>query len=200
MPKDRYPGTALTDAINSPAGPHHPLSYSGGGGGPGDGRAGCKPSGCHRGEQRLPEATIYVAREVITMDPARPRAEAVAVVQGRIAAVGSRADIEKLAGTQDYRIDETFTDKVVIAGFVEQHVHPVLSSLTMKSTRDFDRGLGHGDGFLPAVRDEKPIRTSSKGDRRPQGQDQPSSPGATITTSTARCRARYSTNWRPTFR
>ena len=78
--------------------------------------------------ERLPEATIYVAREVITMDPARPRAEAVAVVQGRIAAVGSRADIEKLAETQDYRIDETFADKVVMAGFVEQHVHPVLAS------------------------------------------------------------------------
>jgi predicted amidohydrolase YtcJ len=79
----------------------------------------------------LPEATIYVAREVITMEPVLPRAEAVAVVGDRIAAVGTRAELEALAGDQPFGIDETFADKVIIAGFVEQHVHPVLAGLTM---------------------------------------------------------------------
>jgi hypothetical protein len=32
----------------------------------------------------LPKAQIFVAREIITMDPNRPRAEAVAVVGDRI--------------------------------------------------------------------------------------------------------------------
>lgn len=31
-----------------------------------------------------PKATIYTAREIVTLDPARPAAEAVAVVDGRI--------------------------------------------------------------------------------------------------------------------
>lgn len=79
----------------------------------------------------LPEATIYVARDIITMDPARPHAEAVAVVQGKIAAVGTRSELEALAGDQKYRIDETFSDKVIMPGFVEQHVHPLLTSLML---------------------------------------------------------------------
>ncbi|MGI1660938.1 hypothetical protein ACRDNQ_01755 [Palleronia sp. KMU-117] len=79
----------------------------------------------------LPEATIYVAREVITMDPALPRAEAVAVVGDRIAAIGSCAELEALAANQPFRIDKPLSDKVVIAGFVEQHVQPVLAGLTM---------------------------------------------------------------------
>ena len=103
--------------------------------------------------QPLPQATIYVAREIITMDPTRPRAEAVAVVGGRIAAVGSRAELEALAGAQSYRIDETFQDRVLIAGFVEQHVHPVLTGLMVVAEviaiEDWDTVAG----FSPAVRD-----------------------------------------------
>ena len=103
--------------------------------------------------QPLPQATIYVAREIITMDPARPRAEAVAVVGERIAAVGSRAELEALAGAQPFRVDETFQDKVLIAGFVEQHVHPVLTGLMVMAEviaiEDWDTVAG----FSPAARD-----------------------------------------------
>lgn len=48
----------------------------------------------------MPKAQIFVAREIITMDPNRPRAEAVAVVGDRIAAVGSRSELEALAAPQ----------------------------------------------------------------------------------------------------
>ena len=154
MPKDRYPGTALTDAINRRLALTILSLIPVAAAAPAMAEPAVSLQDIIGASERLPEATIYVAREVITMDPARPRAEAVAVVQGRIAAVGSRADIEKLAGTQDYRIDETFRDKVLIAGFVEQHVHPVLSSLTMMSNavisiEDWDTA----QGFSAAVRD-----------------------------------------------
>jgi predicted amidohydrolase YtcJ len=102
----------------------------------------------------LPEATIYVAREVITMDPALPRAEAVAVVGGRIAAVGSRAELEARTGDQPFRIDETFADKVMIAGFVEQHVHPVLAGLTMPAVVISIEPWDTARGFSDQVRDE----------------------------------------------
>jgi predicted amidohydrolase YtcJ len=99
-------------------------------------------------------ATIYTAREFITMDPNKPRAEAVAVKDGKFVAVGTRAEVGAAVG-KNARLDKTFNDKVVIAGFVEQHVHPVLAALTMNtkviSIEDWDAI----DGFSPAVRDEK---------------------------------------------
>ena len=99
-------------------------------------------------------AVIYTAREFITMNPKQPRAEAVAVKDGKFLAVGTRAEVEAAAGP-GARLDPSFEDKVVIAGFIEQHVHPVLAALTMNtrviSIEDWDAV----DGFSPAVRDEK---------------------------------------------
>src|SRR5512134_4099289 len=97
---------------------------------------------------------IYFAREFITLDPKKPRAEAIAVQDGKFLAVGTRAEVAAAAGS-NARLDKSFNDKVVIAGFVEQHVHPVLAALTMNtkviSIEDWDAI----DGFSPAVRDEK---------------------------------------------
>jgi hypothetical protein len=99
-------------------------------------------------------ATVYVAREILTMNPKQPHAQAVAIKDGRFVAVGTLAEVKAAAG-QGAKTDTTFTDKVVIAGFVEQHVHPVLAALTMNtkviSIEDWDAI----DGFSPAVRDEQ---------------------------------------------
>ncbi len=46
----------------------------------------------------LPSATIFTAKEILTLDPANPSAEAVAVVGGRILAVGSLDELKKAAG------------------------------------------------------------------------------------------------------
>ncbi|MFO1005693.1 MAG: amidohydrolase [Planctomycetaceae bacterium] len=96
--------------------------------------------------------TVYVAKEFITIDPKNPRAQAVAVRSGRFVAVGTLDDVQAAAGT-GAKVDRTFDGKVVIAGFVEQHVHPVLAALTMNtkviSIEDWDAI----DGFSPAVRD-----------------------------------------------
>ena len=48
----------------------------------------------------MPKAQIFVAREIITTDPNRPRAEAVAVVGVRIAAMRSHSELEALAAPQ----------------------------------------------------------------------------------------------------
>jgi hypothetical protein len=147
------------------------------------------------------EATIYVAREVITMDPSKPRAEAVAVRDGRFLAVGTKAEVEAAAG-KGAKVDSTFADKVVMAGFVEQHVHPVLAALTMNtkviSIEDWDAI----DGFSPAVRDEKTYqdKLAQSIAAHTRTRASPSSPGVTTTTSTARCRAPCSTSSRPTSR
>lgn len=95
---------------------------------------------------------IYTAKEFITMDPSAPRAEAIAVQDGRILAIGSKADVGAAVG-KNARLDKSFNGMVVMPGFVEQHVHPVLAALTMNthviSIEDWDAI----DGFSPAVRD-----------------------------------------------
>lgn len=82
---------------------------------------------------RFPKVTIYPAKEVLTLDPARPTAQAVALVGSRILATGSLDELKAALVEQDFQIDETFKDKVIVPGFISQHDHPVLSALTMAS-------------------------------------------------------------------
>lgn len=58
---------------------------------------------------------------VRTMDTARPRAEAVAILGNRIAAVGSTADLRPLAGPKTRVIDAG--GRSVLPGFNDAHVH-----------------------------------------------------------------------------
>jgi predicted amidohydrolase YtcJ len=76
-----------------------------------------------------PLPTIFAAGSVITMDPELPRAEAVAVADERILAVGALAELR--ARYPGAAVDETFADHVVIAGLIDQHLHPFLAALTM---------------------------------------------------------------------
>lgn len=66
--------------------------------------------------------TIYSARKVITMNPARPYVTHVAVRDGRILGAGS---LKELEGFGTYSLDERFADKVLMPGMVEGHSHAV---------------------------------------------------------------------------
>ncbi len=70
-----------------------------------------------------PDLIVTNAR-VLTMDPARPRAAAVAITAGRIAAVGARDTVEAMAGPGTRVIDAR--GRSVLPGFVESHMHLVL--------------------------------------------------------------------------
>lgn len=74
----------------------------------------------------MTDTTIYVAENVITMNPSRPSATAVAVRDGRVLGAG---DIEELNGWGSTTIDETFEDKVLLPGFVEAHSHAMGGAL-----------------------------------------------------------------------
>ena len=67
---------------------------------------------------------IVTNAKVLTMDPARPRAEAVAMDGGRIVALGSRAEVEALATPGTRMIDAK--GRMVLPGFVESHLHLAL--------------------------------------------------------------------------
>jgi len=79
----------------------------------------------------LPSVTIYSAKQIITLDPAKPTAQAVAVVGDRILAVGTVDELKAATKGQPYTVDETFANQVIVPGFVAQHDHPLLSALTM---------------------------------------------------------------------
>jgi predicted amidohydrolase YtcJ len=84
-----------------------------------------------REAERLPTVTVYTARRVITMEDNAPGIDAVAVVGDRVLGAGPRAEIEARIGDQPYVIDDRFDGKVIIAGLIDQHVHPVLGALTI---------------------------------------------------------------------
>jgi len=64
---------------------------------------------------------VLLHGNVVTLDPARPRAQAIAVRGDRILAVGSDAEIEKLAGARAKVID--LRGRLTIPGFIEGHGH-----------------------------------------------------------------------------
>ena len=67
---------------------------------------------------------IIMGAKVLTMNPAQPRAEAVAVGQGKILAVGDEAEILALSGPQCRII--AAGGRSLLPGFVESHLHLVL--------------------------------------------------------------------------
>jgi predicted amidohydrolase YtcJ len=83
--------------------------------------------------QMLPPIIIYQAKEIVTLDPAKPTAEAVAVVGDRILAAGSLDELKAAAGKQPYTVNTTFANQVIVPGFIAQHDHPMLAALTMTS-------------------------------------------------------------------
>ncbi|MEO7851924.1 MAG: amidohydrolase [Rubrivivax sp.] len=64
--------------------------------------------------------TLYRAKKIITMNPARPTATHVAVRDGRILGAGTA---DELAGWGPHDVDERFADKVLMPGLVEGHSH-----------------------------------------------------------------------------
>jgi len=81
-------------------------------------------------EQLLPDK-IYNAREIITLDDRYPQPSAVLVRDDLVAAIG---DVEQLQRNYpDAELDQRFADDVMVPGFVEHHVHPLLAAITMNS-------------------------------------------------------------------
>ncbi len=70
--------------------------------------------------------TIYSARKIITMNPAKPEATHVAVREGRIVGTGN---LEELVRWGEYELDEQFSDKILMPGLIEGHAHAMEGTL-----------------------------------------------------------------------
>lgn len=91
---------------------------------------------------------ILTNARVLTMDPARMRADAVAFAGGRVLAVGTRA-IEALAGPDTQIID--CGGRSVLPGFVESHLHLVLGGNELDHLQLL--GVHGADALARAFRD-----------------------------------------------
>lgn len=72
---------------------------------------------------------ILTGGPVLTMDPAAPEAEALAVRDGVITAVGAARDVLPLRGARTEVVD--LTGQALLPGFVEAHGHPTIMGLAV---------------------------------------------------------------------
>jgi predicted amidohydrolase YtcJ len=72
--------------------------------------------------------TIFCNGTIITVDRKRPDAEAVAVHQGRIQAIGNWDDVRLFQGNATEVVD--LGGNCLLPGFVEAHAHPLLSGIS----------------------------------------------------------------------
>ncbi len=75
--------------------------------------------------------TVYPARSIITMNPSLPRAEAVAVRDGRIVEVGTLATMQPWLDAHAHQIDDRFADHYLTPGFIDPHLHPTMAAVIL---------------------------------------------------------------------
>jgi hypothetical protein len=72
--------------------------------------------------------TIYVGGDIVTVNDAQPTAEALAVKNGKIVAIGTRADLEKAHKGAATRVVD-LAGKTLMPGFLDAHSHYINSLL-----------------------------------------------------------------------
>jgi predicted amidohydrolase YtcJ len=77
----------------------------------------------------MPVADLVIQGTVLTVDDTQPTAEALAVADGRIVAVGSRDEIAAWVGPTTERVD--IGDGCVMPGLVEAHGHPLMEAIVL---------------------------------------------------------------------
>jgi predicted amidohydrolase YtcJ len=74
---------------------------------------------------------VILNANVITLDPRRPRAEAVGIQGDRISAVGTSAELQAAAGPDTRLIDAQ--GKTVLPGFIDSHCHMLFGGLVAEA-------------------------------------------------------------------
>jgi len=87
-------------------------------------------AGCSTPASRISPDAIYSGGDILTMAGATPQyAEALAIGGGRIVAVGSRAEVMKLAGPNTRQFD--LRGQTLMPGFIDAHGHLIYASHSM---------------------------------------------------------------------
>ena len=78
--------------------------------------------------------TVYTAKKVYTMDPGRPEASAVAVLDGKVLSTGTLESMKPWLSRYKHTVDESLADKIIMPGFIEPHSHMYMSAGFMSVT------------------------------------------------------------------
>ncbi len=77
-------------------------------------------------------ATVFFGGPIVTMDGANSEAQAIAVAEGKIVAVGSSDDVTARAGSGAARID--LDGRTLMPGLIDPHQHPLPGGLMLAHT------------------------------------------------------------------
>ena len=94
--------------------------------------------------------TIYLGGPIITINDAQPLAEAVAVKDGIILAVGSAAEVLTTAGDTTRRVD--LEGQTLLPGFVDSHGHAYMMGLQARSANLLPAPDGSGNSIADLQR------------------------------------------------
>ncbi len=125
----------------------------------------------------MADADLVVTGNILTVDEAKPTAEALAGADGRIVAVDTRAEVAGFVGPDTQRLG----DGCVMPGFVEEHGHPLMAAValsdrlvgirpvTMRSADDVVAAIR--SEAAPRIRRRLPQRLGSAAAERTSGAD-----------------------------
>ena len=75
-------------------------------------------------ERTMPQTILYNGN-ILTVNNRQPRAQAVAIADGRFLAVGANDEVQQLATSRTAKID--LGGKTVVPGFIDAHSHPAVA-------------------------------------------------------------------------
>ncbi len=109
--------------------------------------------------------TIYTGGDIVTVNEAQPTAEAVAVKDGKIVAVGTRADVEKAhKGASTKTVD--LAGRTLLPSFIDAHGHYINSLLVANQAKLYAPPAGPGkdvDSIIAALKQFAEERKIAKG-------------------------------------
>tara|TARA_B100001057_G_scaffold411320_1_gene426905 strand:- start:6787 stop:8499 length:1713 start_codon:yes stop_codon:yes gene_type:complete len=114
---------------------------------------------------------IIVSNNIITLDENYSNPNAIHIKGNKIYSVGLKQDL--LKENPNIPIDNSFEDEVIVPGFIEHHIHPLLAAITMNSeiiaiddwkiATKTSFGVRHRKGYLERLSNsEKDISDSTK--------------------------------------
>jgi len=84
-----------------------------------------------RPQTSLNPSLVFLNCNVLTMDVARPQAEAIAITADRVVAVGSNLQIKSLAGPDTKVLN--LNGATVLPGFTDCHIHLIEYGLSLRN-------------------------------------------------------------------
>lgn len=106
--------------------------------------------------------TLYPARKIITMNKNQPHADVVAVADGKIIAVGSKRKVKRALKKHKVVVNDCFADKVIVPGFIDQHLHPMLAAIAFSIEVISIEEWVLPDATIPPANDQREYRLRLK--------------------------------------